>query len=195
MNRGLGLLLAVWTVVGALVTAAIMFAGGLSLKTNPTPWNFPGDPPLFDLLIYGAAIATTVNLPLAVIVGRFGQRSGLVLSIPRLCSALAVIMLIGSAAGILERQDARWRAVRTGIREYGDLIAAAAGDKNRVLTEEEFRRFHARFLPQPLPVTLPGYGTVHLGMAHGVYPYVGVDFGGGANALFDPRTMICTYSD
>jgi hypothetical protein len=32
-------------------------------------------------------------------------------------------------------------------------------------------------------------------MAHGVYPYVGVDFGGGANALFDPRTMICTYSD
>jgi hypothetical protein len=195
MNRGLGLLLAVWTIVGALVTVAIMFYGGLFLAINPTPWNFPGDPPLFDLLIYGAGIATMVNLPLAVIVGRFGQRSGLVLSIPRLCSVLAVIMFIGSAAGILERQDARWRAVRNGIREYGDLIAAAAGDKNRVLTEEEFRRFRERFLPQPLPVTLPGYGTVHLRMAHGVYPYVGVDFGGGANALFDPRTMICTYSD
>jgi hypothetical protein len=196
MNRGLGLLLAGWTVVGAFVTVAIMFAGGLFLTMNPSPWNFPGDPPLFDVLIYGAGMATMVNLPLAGIVGRrFGQRSGLILSIPSLCSALAVIMLIGSAAGILERHDARWRAVRTGIREYGDLIAAAAGDKNRALTEEEFRRFHTRFLPQPIPVTLPGYGTVHLRMAHGVYPYVGVDFGGGANALFDPRTMICTYSD
>ena len=60
---------------------------------------------------------------------------------------------------------------------------------------KEFRRFHDRFLPQPVSVALPGYGTVHLRMAHGVYPYVGVDFGGGANAFFDPRTMICTYSD
>ena len=58
-----------------------------------------------------------------------------------------------------------------------------------MLTEEEFRRFHERFLPQPLPVALQGYGTVHLRMAHGVYPYIGVDFGGGANALFDRRTM------
>lgn len=195
MNRGLGLLLAVWTIGGALVTVAVMFYGGLFLAINPTPWNFPGDPPLFDLLIYSAGIATMVNLPLAVIVGRFGQRKGLVLSIPRLCSALALVMFIGSAAGILERHDARWRAVRNGIREYGDLVAGAAGDKNRVLTEEEFRRFRERFLPQPLPVALPGYGTVHLRMAHGIYPYIGVDFGGGANALFDPRTMFCTYSD
>jgi len=195
MNRGLGFLLAVWAIVGALITVAIMFYGGLFLAINPTPWNFPGDPPLCDLLIYAAGIATMINLPLAVIVGRLGRRTGLVLSIPRLCSAVALVMLIGSAAGILERHDARWRAVRNGIREYGDRIAAAAGDKNHVLTEEEFRRFHDRFLPQPLPVALPGYGTVHLRMAHGVYPYVGVDFGGGANALFDPRTMICTYSD
>ena len=195
MNRALGFLLAVWAIVGALITVALMFYGGLFLAINPTPWNFPGDPPLFDLLISAAGIATMVNLPLAVIVGRRGQRRGLVLSIPRLCSAVAVVMLIGSAAGILERHDARWRAVRNGIREYGDRIAAAAGDKNRVLTEEEFRRFHERFLPQPLPVALPGLGTVHLRMAHGVYPYIGVDFDGGANALFDPRTMICTYSD
>jgi len=26
-------------------------------------------------------------------------------------------------------------------------------------------------------------------------PYVGVDFGNGANAVFDPHTMICIYSD
>lgn len=187
--------LAVWAIIVAVINVAMIFYGGWFLAINPTPWNVPGDPPLFDLLIYGAGIATIVNLPLALIVGRFGQRKGLILSIPRLCSVVAVTMFIGSAAGILERHDARWQAVRNGIRQSGDLIAAAAGDKDRVLTEEEFRQFHEQFLPQPLPVVLPGYGTVHLRMAHGVYPYVGVDFGGGANALFDPRTMICTYSD
>lgn len=195
MHRVLGFLLALWAIVGALITVAVMVYGSLFLAINPTPWNFPGDPPVFDLLLYAAGIATIVNLPLAVVVARLGQRSGLVLSIPRLCSAVAVIILIGSAAGILERHDARWRAVRNGIREYGDRIAAAAGDKNRVLTEEEFRQFRDRFLRQPLPVALPGYGTVHLRMSYGVYPYVGVDFGGGAYAHFDPRTMICTYSD
>ena len=44
MNRGLGLLLAVWTIVGALVTVAIMFYGGLFLAINPTPRIFPGIP-------------------------------------------------------------------------------------------------------------------------------------------------------
>ena len=105
------------------------------------------------------------------------------------------LIFAGCAAGILERHDSRWAAVRNGIHQYGDAIAAAAGDKNRVLTQEEFDRFHEQFMPQPVAVSLRGYGTVRLRMAHGVYPYVGVDFGNGANALFDPRTMICTYSD
>jgi hypothetical protein len=127
MNRALGFALAIWTIVGALVTVVIFFYGGLFLAMNLTPWNFPGDPPVFELLISGAVIVAVVNLPLAMIVGRFGQCSGLVLSTSRLCSRLAVIVLVASAAGILERHDARWRAVRDGIREYGDLIAATAG--------------------------------------------------------------------
>jgi len=193
MNRIVGFFLAVWTYVGVLSTAAIALYGLLFLSANPTPWNFPGDPPLFDLLIYGAAFSAIVNIPLALIVSRLGQ--GRVLSIPRLCSIAAVMMLIGSAAGILERHSPRWRPVRDGIRHYGDLIDAAAGNKRHVLTNEEFDRFHERFMPQPIAVMLPGYGTVHLRMAAGVYPYVSVDFGGGANALFDPQTMICVYSD
>jgi len=116
MNRGLGFLLAVWAIVGALITVAVMFYGGLFLAINPTPWNFPGDPPLFDLLIYAAGIATMVNLPVAVIVGRLGQRSGLVLSIPRLCSAVAVVMLIRMALPpfAATANGARIRPVPTG---------------------------------------------------------------------------------
>ncbi len=50
-------------------------------------------------------------------------------------------------------------------------------------------------MPQPVSIRLAGFGTVSLRMAHRVYPYVGVDFGSGSHALFDPRTMICSYAD
>jgi hypothetical protein len=50
-------------------------------------------------------------------------------------------------------------------------------------------------MPNPVPVFLRGYGQVQLRMAHGVYPYIGVDFRDGGHALFDPVTMYCTYSD
>jgi len=195
MDTVLGFFLGIWALVGAAITVAIVLCGVGLFAGNATPWNFPGDPPLFDLLLVAVAIAAAVNLPLAVIVDRLRPRRSLVLSLPRTCATVAMIVFVICAAPILERHDARWRAVRYGIRQYGDAIAAAAGNKDRVLTEEEFHRFHDQFMPQPIPVTLPGYGTVHLRMAHGVYPYVGVDFGGGANALFEPRTMLCTYSD
>jgi hypothetical protein len=182
--------------VGAACLSVALFYGGLFFLIHPTPWNFPGDPPLFDLLIYAAGIAAVINVPVWLLVSRLsaGLR-GPFASLPRLCSIASLAMFVGAAVGILERHDARWAAIRNGIRQYGSEIAAAAGDKNRVLSREEFDKFKRTFIPTPVPVRLPGYGTVTLRMSHGVYPYVGVDFGGGANALFDPITMICTYSD
>lgn len=103
------------------------------------------------------------------------------------------VVVIG-ALGILERQDPRWSELRKGIRRYGDAIAAAAGDKHRVLSHEEFERFNQQFVPTPGAVQLRGYGVVRLRMAHGVYPYVGVDFSDASHALFDPTTMWCRYS-
>jgi hypothetical protein len=32
-------------------------------------------------------------------------------------------------------------------------------------------------------------------MMSGAYPYYGVDYGDGRNAMFDLATMVCTYSD
>lgn len=173
-----------------------MFYGTLFFLINPTPWNFPGDPPLFDLLIYAAGIAAVSNLAAWLLVSRLrAGLGGLFASVPRLCSILSLAMFVGSAIGILERHGPRWAPIRTAIRQYGDVIAAAAGEKRRVLSHEEFEKLKSDFIPTPMPVRLPGYGTVTLRMAQGVYPYVGVDFGNGANAFFDPRTMICTYSD
>jgi hypothetical protein len=52
-----------------------------------------------------------------------------------------------------------------------------------------------RYVPTPVVLQLPGWGPVQLRMAHGIPPYVGIDFGDGGHALFDPVTMLCTYSD
>jgi|KBSMisStandDraft_5_1062788.scaffolds.fasta_scaffold73669_3 hypothetical protein len=187
---------AAWALVGALFLGAVLLYGGFFFLAHPTPWNFPGDPPLFDLLIYAAGIAVLVNAPLWLLARwLWTGPDGLVRSVPRACAMVSLAMFLTSAAGILERHDARWAAIRGAIRQYGDEIATAAGDKDRVLSHEEFEQFKRRFLPTPVPVRLPGYGTVTLRMASGVYPYVGVDFGGGANALFDPASMMCTYSD
>ena len=62
MIRVLGIALAAaWTIVGVLITGATVFSGCLFFAIHPAPWNFPGDPPLFDLLIYAGAIAAAVN--------------------------------------------------------------------------------------------------------------------------------------
>jgi len=55
-----------------------------------------------------------------------------------LTSIASIVAVLIAAAGILERQDSRWSEVRNGIRQYGDQIAADAGDKHRVLSHEEF---------------------------------------------------------
>src|SRR6266581_2966555 len=55
-----------------------------------------------------------------------------------LTSIASIVAVLIAAAGILERQDSRWSEVRNGIRQYGDQIAADAGDKRRVLSHEEF---------------------------------------------------------
>ena len=187
--------LAGWILIGALFLGATVFYAALFFSINPTPWNFPGDPPLFDLVIYAAGIAAVINVPAWLVVRQLAGPRVPPASLPRLCSILSLAMFATSVIGILERHDARWADIRNGIRRYGDAIASAAGDRNRFLSHEEFEKFKRDFMPTPVPVRLAGYGTVTLRMAHGVYPYVGVDFGGGAHALFDPRTMICTYSD
>ena len=81
------------------------------------------------------------------------------------------------------------------LRLGDEILAASGGHRDRVLTRTEFDRLRQRFMPKPAPVPLAGFGNVHLYMGSSTYPYIGVDFGDGHNAHFDPDTMICTDSD
>lgn len=121
----------IWTLVAAVVAATSLFYGLIFFSINPSPWNFPGDPPFFELLAYCGSASVLLSVPLWLLTRRF----------------------VGTP-----------RVVK-------------------------------QFVPTPVTVQLRGYGPVRLRMAHGVYPYVGVDFSDASHALFDPRTMWCTYSD
>jgi hypothetical protein len=180
---------------GAFMIGMTVFGGFLSFSIHPSPWNFPGDPPLFDLLVPAAAMGAGLNVPLWLLSRKLRGSPVSVRLISQLCSIASLTLLVVAGLGILERQAPRWSPLRQGIRHYGDAIATAAGDKHRVLSHEEFEIFKQQFIQTPVTVDLFGYGRVRLRMAHGVYPYVGVDFSDASHALFDPITMWCTYSD
>jgi hypothetical protein len=184
-----------WMLVAGVFGAAVLFYGLMFFSINPSPWNFPGNPPFFELLAYFGIASVLLRVPLWFLARRLARSPRLVVSGSRLSSIASFIAVLIAAAGILERQDSRWGEIHNGVRQYGDQIAAAAGDKHRVLSHEELERFKKQFVPTPVTVQLRGYGPVRLRMAHGVYPYVGVDFSDASHALFDPRTMWCTYSD
>jgi hypothetical protein len=77
-----------------------------------------------------------------------------------------------------------------------ELVRAQATEPDGRLTMSQYNDIQEKlFTPSP---TFQFEGTrqpVRLRMMQTVPPYVGVDSGSGANAVFDPTTMVCIYSD
>lgn len=164
-----------------------------------TYWFFPGDPPIFDvLLIIGSLIGA---LSLLIVLGSRAFRSRIRLVLLRVgitVAILSVAMVVPGAIVVGYRQTSAWAPLRSAIRHYDDLIWTEVRERGSQLplSPQEFETLRSRFIPEPVAISLAdGAWTVHLRMAHGIPPYVGVDFGDGASALFDPRTMLCIYSD
>jgi hypothetical protein len=200
MARALRLTLAVATPSIAAVVALLGLAFALC-GIAERGWLFPGDPPCFDIALWPAALGLLLGLAgLALfrrqlVPSRLGRAARLPYFIALAASTAAAAACVISLAGISYRHSPAWRSVRVALTKYGDAIAADLGDRDAILSEQQFDRMRAKHLPRPVAVVLPGWGIVHLRMAHGVYPYVGVDFDSARHALFDPATMLCTYSD
>ena len=98
--------------------------------------------------------------------------------------------------GIGYRHGQEWSEVRAAIRTYGDKIKKASNNAPEPLSSELFEKLKLQIIPSPIELRFPhGDAPVHLRMAHAIYHYVGVDFGNGANAFYEPATMYCTYAD
>lgn len=162
-------------------------------------WYFPGDPPVFETL-------ATLSLLAIVAVVAFGSLM-LLITYPKALRrfrrsslrwifgaiAVLVIPLAFAAFGIGRRNFGEWAELKGLISRYSSLVAAEiersggatqlAALETRLLTPSP--TFHFKGYPEP----------VHLRIMQTTPPYVGVDFGHGANAVFDPRTMVCIYAD
>lgn len=198
--RGLGLVAAAAATAAAALLAApacMVAVAGVAEQG----WLFPGDPPYLDVSLMLAAVAMVSGLAGATLfrrqlaASRLGGAAWWPYGIALTATTVATATALTCLGGVGYRHSVAWRGVRNGLAHYGGLIASDVGDRRQILTEQQFRALQRRLLPSPVPIELPGWGTVRLRMAHAQYPYVGVDFGDGRHALFDPDTMICIYSD
>src|SRR5437773_11473776 len=106
----------IWMLAAGAIAAMVLFYGLLFFSINPIPWNFPGDPPLFELLAYCGIASVLLSVPLWLLARRFAGSPRLVVSASRLSSIASFIAVLIATGGILERQDSRWGEIRNGIR-------------------------------------------------------------------------------
>jgi hypothetical protein len=117
-------------------------------------------------------------------------------------NVLAVPLLPGFASATLatgaisSRHFGEWRELRALLARHSDVVSREARDRGRPSTREEHEALRRRILtPEPTFVSRGFREPLTIRMMRRGPPYVGVDFGGGRNAIFDLTTMICTYSD
>lgn len=161
------------------------------MQARDSVFYFPGDPPLLDI-IFELSVILLVALIIATALTRIIRssswtgwllRRGLLL--------VAIVPLVGVLAGgcvIANRHFGEWRQLSSQLRLSRDLARAAADEGRSLLAVElppQLSEFRFSSLRDP----------VRIRIMREQEPYVGVDFGGGANAVFDPVTRLCIYSD
>ncbi|WP_147445492.1 hypothetical protein [Corallococcus aberystwythensis] len=110
-----------------------------------------------------------------------------------LLSLLAMSPALAQVAG---RHWGEWSRLKTVLQDNEARVRALSSRTDGSLTEEEFARAKAWFLEEPVTFRFETEPEpVRLRLLRSVPPYVGVDFGQGRNAMFDPVTMRCVYSN
>ena len=165
--------------------------------------GFPGDPPLADLsatyglliLLATLAVRTTILRPrgreasqwMASAVARRRVSSGIL--------ALAIAGCLLGFGGLVPRHLGRWRAVQEALLEEVARIEKehqGAGELSLV----EYVVIDSRLQSSPRRFVLTECGdSARIRVMQTTSPYVGLDFGDGRNAVFEPHSMVAIYTD
>ena len=94
---------AIWMLAAGAIAAMVLFYGLLFFSMNPRPWNFPGDPPFFELLEYCGIASVLLSIPLWLLARRIAGTPQLVLSAARMSSIASFIAVFIATAGISTR--------------------------------------------------------------------------------------------
>lgn len=160
---------------------------------------FPGDPPVFEtvatvtLLLIGALAIFGALAFLGTISNVSWRFRRPMLRIALGLTCLLVIPLVISIVGISRRHFGEWAQLKALIRHYSEIVGH---EVERNGNPSRLRAIEAQLLTPPPTFQFAALQEpVRLRIMQTTPPYVGVDFGGGANAVFDPLTMICVYAD
>lgn len=179
-------------------TACVLIA---MLAFRQAPWDFPGDPPVFDMMRDAVPwLFLVTGVPaLLIALGRGTQHpeSRAVFRVLRVVVGVTLFFWAMAWGSMLDRRGPRWEGVRSAIRARAARVEAQTPASARKLDPEGLRAVQQE-ITDSMPnewVNLPGHGAVMLRPV-GYYPWVGVDFGHGGFAVFeDLDTMECGHSD
>ncbi len=170
---------------------------------GPPQAYFPGDPPTVDLFFMLALVGWPLiafTLGAAFVLDRRGAPARTFFRrgrrIAGVLVGLSFLALSPVTVRIAGRHFGEWGELKALLRESEASVLAHVQPRGETLTPEEVERarhwmlsnsvyFQFKELPRPVQIRVMSNGP----------PYVGVDFGNGQRALFDPMTMICKYSD
>lgn len=166
-----------------------------------SPWNFPGDPAFFEMVMWGTSKALPLTMVPAILIA-FGkgtkqpEESRWVFRQMLVVTCIHLFCLTVAWASIWERCGPRWEAVRNALRARTARVEAETPASARALHPIGLASTQ-RFLTSEMPdeqVNLPGYGMVTL-KPFGMYPWVRVEFDGGYAVFEDLDTMECGISN
>lgn len=191
---------AVWILTAALGTTALIVAN-VYFAVVVGPSYFPGDAPIADLVLEGGVaifVYSTIGLVVAFFAAR-GAKTRFLRFVSKVGLGLLILDVVGSvpvAAEVGKRQFGEWSELKRILRQSEARALQLAGREGGRLTEPEYEKARSWFQENPVSFKFQGMPhPVSVRMMSSLAPYVGVDFGDGKNAVFDPGTMICTYAD
>ncbi|NNB86325.1 hypothetical protein HI113_13480 [Corallococcus exiguus] len=179
-----------------LVLSVLGFCEFLLSDSHP----FPGDPPAADMLteiaLSGWLFILVGYVPFFVArkesdrILRLWRRV-----IPPLI-LLSFLAMSSALAQVGRRHWGEWGLLKAMLQDNEARVRRFSSRADGALSEEEFAQAKAWLLTQPATFHFDAESEpVRIHMRRTVPPYLGVDFGQGQNAVFDPVTMICIYSD
>jgi hypothetical protein len=199
-NLVIAVITALWILTAALGAAALVVVN-IYFATAVGPSYFPGDPPIADVVLEcGAAVVAyaAMGLVVAFVAGHYANTP--LLRYVRMVGSgglvLAVVGLAPVAAEVGKRQFGEWAELKSILGQNEAIVHQLVGREGGQLSEAEYEKARAWFQQNPVYFQfreLPQPTRVR--MMTSLAPYVGVDFGDGQNAVFDPETMVCTYAD
>lgn len=181
---------------------ALLIAANVYFAVAVGSTYFPGDPPAADLILEQALVVVgfvALGIVVSLVISVFSKERRGLRTVAGLGAAFLLLSIVGSVptgAEIAKRHLGEWAQLQDVLRQNEQQVLKIVGRGNGKLSRAEIDQakswysehpvyFRFRELKEPVQVR-PMSNTA---------PYVGVDFGRGANAMFDLSTMICTYSD